>query len=208
MAKNRINELRKAQNLTLKGLVELLKEKNIKVNASQISSYEKGTTPRNEDIWKAFSEIFGVSIGYVMGISDIPDVFREDERVISAPQEGTEEYYMLPEKYRNGIPYSPSREIEKIQEFTSIQLKKNKDSLLTYLAQSFVDSGRYLTDQNLNAIITLATFFSEQNMNIVESDYTNEDILDKKVDAFWDKIKNNDDYTYTNFVIESGQHLY
>ncbi len=67
MAKNRINELRKAQNLTLKDLVELLKQKNIKVNASQISSYEKGTTPRNEDIWEALAEIFDVSLAYVTG---------------------------------------------------------------------------------------------------------------------------------------------
>lgn len=198
MAKNKIKELRKAQSLTLNNLVELLAEKGIKVNESQLSKFEKGTsTPRNVEAWSKLAEIFEVSVGYVMGISDIPGDFREDERVLPAPLEGTEDYYRLPERYRNGIPYSPSRELEKIQ-----------GSLLTYLAQSFVDSGRYLTDQNLNAIITLATFFSEQNMDIVESDYTNEDILDKKVDAFWDKIKNNDEYTYTNFVIESGKHLY
>ena len=70
MAKNRINELRKAQNLTLKDLVELLKQKNIKVNASQISSYEKGTTPRNEDIWEALAEIFDVTQTYLCGYDE------------------------------------------------------------------------------------------------------------------------------------------
>lgn len=70
MAKNRINELRKAQNLTLKDLVELLKQKNIKVNASQISSYEKGTTPRNEDIWEALAEIFDVTPPYLRGYDE------------------------------------------------------------------------------------------------------------------------------------------
>lgn len=69
MAENRINELRKAQNITLKGLVELLKQKNIKVNASQISSYEKGTTPRNDQIWGALAEIFNTSEAYLRGLT-------------------------------------------------------------------------------------------------------------------------------------------
>ena len=41
MAKNRIKELRKAQNLTLKNLVELLAIKGIKVNESQLSKLDK-----------------------------------------------------------------------------------------------------------------------------------------------------------------------
>lgn len=70
MAKNRIKELRKAHNITLKGLVELLKDRKIKVNASQISSYEKGTSPRNHELWGAMSEIFDVSVPYIKGDSD------------------------------------------------------------------------------------------------------------------------------------------
>ena len=69
MRKNRIKELRKAQKLTLKNLVELLVEKGIKVNESQLSKFENGTsTPRNEDIWEALAEIFNVRLSYVMGV--------------------------------------------------------------------------------------------------------------------------------------------
>ena len=70
MAKNRIKELRSSQNITLKNLSKLLSEKGIKVNASQISNYEKGTTPRNDEIWIALSEIFNVNLAYLMGISN------------------------------------------------------------------------------------------------------------------------------------------
>lgn len=67
---NRINELRKSQNITLKGLVELLKEKNIKVNESQLSKFEKGTSsPRNHELWEALADIFKVSIPYLIGLS-------------------------------------------------------------------------------------------------------------------------------------------
>ncbi|MEO3694210.1 helix-turn-helix domain-containing protein [Lactococcus lactis] len=68
MAKNRIKELRKAQNLTLNNLVDLLAKKGIKVNESQLSKFEKGTSsPRNEETWEALAEIFDVSLAYVTG---------------------------------------------------------------------------------------------------------------------------------------------
>ncbi|WP_341784848.1 helix-turn-helix transcriptional regulator [Lactococcus petauri] len=70
MAKNRIKELRKSQNITLKNLSNLLSQKGIKVNASQISNYEKGTTPRNDEIWVALAEIFNVNLAYLMGLSN------------------------------------------------------------------------------------------------------------------------------------------
>lgn len=69
MRKNRIKELRKAQKITLKELSDKLKEKGIKVNESQLSKFENGTsTPRNEDIWEALAEIFNVRLSYVMGV--------------------------------------------------------------------------------------------------------------------------------------------
>ena len=62
MTKNRIKELRKAKGLTLSSLVESLVEKGVKVNESQLSKFEKGTSsPRNDDIWVTLAEIFDVS---------------------------------------------------------------------------------------------------------------------------------------------------
>ncbi len=70
MAKNRIKEFRKAQKLTLNNLVELLAKKGIKVNESQLSKFEKGTSsPRSEEIWSALADIFDTSITNVMGFT-------------------------------------------------------------------------------------------------------------------------------------------
>lgn len=76
MAKNRMKELRKAQKITLNNLVDLLAKKGIKVNESQLSKFEKGTSsPRNEEIWEALAEIFDVKQPYLRGY---------DEDVLSA----------------------------------------------------------------------------------------------------------------------------
>jgi Helix-turn-helix. len=70
MAKNRIKEFRKAQKLTLNNLVELLAKKGIKVNESQLSKFEKGTSsPRSEEIWSALADVFDTSITNVMGFT-------------------------------------------------------------------------------------------------------------------------------------------
>ena len=82
MTKNRIKELRKAKGLTLSSLVESLVEKGVKVNESQLSKFEKGTSsPRNDDIWVTLAEIFDVSLGYVMGIDGNAGRFYKEERI-------------------------------------------------------------------------------------------------------------------------------
>lgn len=73
MAKNRIKELRNSTNpkITLKQLSNMLKEKGLSFTDSQLSKFENGTsTPRNDEIWIALSEIFDVSLAYLMGISN------------------------------------------------------------------------------------------------------------------------------------------
>lgn len=82
MTKNRIKELRKNQNITLKKLSDLLSQKGIKVNASQISNYEKGTTPRNDAIWVALAEIFNVNLAYLMGISNNKEHIKDSHEYI------------------------------------------------------------------------------------------------------------------------------
>lgn len=82
MTKNRIKELRKAKGLTLSNLVESLVEKGVKVNESQLSKFEKGTSsPRNDDIWVTLADIFDVSLGYVMGIDGNAGKFYKDEKI-------------------------------------------------------------------------------------------------------------------------------
>ena len=74
MRKNRIKELRESSNpkITLKELSEKLKEKGLSFSDSQLYYYEQGKrSPRTkvaDDFWQALSEIFNVSLGYVMGV--------------------------------------------------------------------------------------------------------------------------------------------
>ncbi|USI65455.1 helix-turn-helix domain-containing protein [Lactococcus petauri] len=73
MPKNRIKELRNSTTpkLTLKDLSKKLKEKGLSFTDSQLSKFENGTsTPRNEQIWQALSEIFDTPTAYVMGLTN------------------------------------------------------------------------------------------------------------------------------------------
>ncbi|MHC5374518.1 helix-turn-helix domain-containing protein [Enterococcus sp. LJL120] len=70
---NRIKELRKGKNMTLKELsVDLNQRYNLKISDGQLSNYENGKrAPRDSETWKNIAEYFGVSIAYLMGISDL-----------------------------------------------------------------------------------------------------------------------------------------
>lgn len=75
MTKNRIKELRNSTNpkTTLKELSEKLREKGLSFTDSQLSQYEQGNrSPRNSEIWQALAEIFNVSVGYLLGNTDMP----------------------------------------------------------------------------------------------------------------------------------------
>lgn len=82
MAQNRIKELRKNLNLTLRELKEKLSEFDISVNESQLSKWEKNLqSPRDDKVWTSLSEIFNVSQSYLMGFSDYEDRYRKDEEI-------------------------------------------------------------------------------------------------------------------------------
>ena len=82
MAQNRIKELRKNLNLTLRELKEKLSEFDISVNESQLSKWEKNLqSPRDDKVWTSLSEIFNVSQSYLMGFSDNEDRYRKDEEI-------------------------------------------------------------------------------------------------------------------------------
>ena len=52
---NKIKELRKENNLTLKELTLELNKKGLKINDGQLSKYEReNQTPRNKDFWKSY----------------------------------------------------------------------------------------------------------------------------------------------------------
>lgn len=64
---NRIKELRKQKGMTAKELADMLG-----ISQSMLTNYENGSsTPREYTIWKKLSELFNVSVSYLMGLTDI-----------------------------------------------------------------------------------------------------------------------------------------
>ncbi len=103
MAKNRIKELRKSKDITLTSLSEMLAQKGIKVNASQLSKFEKGiNSPRKDDIWDVLSEIFDVNVSYLLGVSDhkvinnneLKDKIRDDDNFVDEIRGMKSELYL------------------------------------------------------------------------------------------------------------------
>lgn len=63
---NRIKELRKAKGVTVKELAETLG-----IAQSMLTNYENGSsTPRDQSVWEKLSEYFGVSVSYLMGLTN------------------------------------------------------------------------------------------------------------------------------------------
>ena len=64
---NRIKQLRKAKGITVKDLADY-----IGIAQSMLTNYENGgTMPRSYEIWEKLAKFLGVSIGYLMGITDV-----------------------------------------------------------------------------------------------------------------------------------------
>ena len=68
----KLKELRKKENLSLNKLKEILKnEYDISVSDSQLMYYENEIRkPRDERIWSALADHFGVNIGYLLGFTE------------------------------------------------------------------------------------------------------------------------------------------
>lgn len=63
---NRIRELRKSKGLKLREVAEA-----VLISPSQLSFYEMGKRqPRDKETWQKLADYFGVSVAYVMGLSD------------------------------------------------------------------------------------------------------------------------------------------
>ena len=63
---NRIKKLRKAKGVTVKELAETLG-----IAQSMLTNYENGSsTPRDQSVWEKLAGYFGVSVSYLMGLTD------------------------------------------------------------------------------------------------------------------------------------------
>ena len=64
---NRIKQLRKQKNVTITEL-----SKALGIPQSTLTNYENGKrTPRDQEVWQLIANYFGVSVGFVMGISNL-----------------------------------------------------------------------------------------------------------------------------------------
>lgn len=77
---NRLKELRKKENSSLKKLKKILKEEyNVTVSDSQLLYYENGSRkPRNEKIWSSLAHHFGVSVPYLLGYDNPPKLLLDE----------------------------------------------------------------------------------------------------------------------------------
>lgn len=68
---NRIRMLREERKLSLKRLQDdLLEKENIKVGRASLNNYERGEQSPKKEVWEHLANYFGVSVPYIMGISD------------------------------------------------------------------------------------------------------------------------------------------
>ena len=139
MAKNRIKELREAQKLTLKNLVELLAIKGIKVNESQLSKFEKGTSsPRSkiaDKFWAALAEIFNTSQQYILGLT----MYKDDAEFLEDRKKGSLQ--------TTGLEFSARWGNDNLDEFQSL-LKEADNTQKTELLRLL----QYLTSSYLNSV--------------------------------------------------------
>ena len=65
---DRLKELRKKKHLTLKELIEQLKENGVFISSDSLAKYERGDRKPKIDKLKALADFFDVSVSYLQGI--------------------------------------------------------------------------------------------------------------------------------------------
>ena len=70
MNSNRIRDLREDRDLSQHQLAQLLQ-----IHQTTYSSYELGKLGVPTQIWVALAQFYGVSVDYLMGLTDVPDPY-------------------------------------------------------------------------------------------------------------------------------------
>lgn len=80
---NRIKEIRQKEDLSQQALA-----KKIGVSYRTIQNWENGVNQIKPEKAQQLADYFGVSVGYLLGYSDVPDKYRNDEILIDNGEEG------------------------------------------------------------------------------------------------------------------------
>lgn len=190
---NRIRELRKSKGVKLKEVAEA-----VNIAPSQLSFYETGKRqPRDKETWQKLADYFGVSIAYVMGISDYPFdekqikilVYNTMDNLISSNCEVTT---------KKAIQYFTKKGFN-FSELAS-------DFYSSYYYKLFIKDGRKLIDEYFaiwfeDYLIELYQEEAKTNENLIyyvlnsipHDIYEYNHLDDKKNYLLSDIVKNNDD---------------
>lgn len=79
---NRMRERRKKKKLTLKQLSEELAKNDLKISADALGKYERGEREPKLDTWQKLADYFNVSVSYLTGVSDQPNVEQNRLRMV------------------------------------------------------------------------------------------------------------------------------
>lgn len=129
---SKLRKLRKAKNMTQS---ELAKE--IKVSEKTISRWEKDKTLMKANKAKELADLFGVSVGYLLGYIDDSEIY--DDEVVIEPEKGTI------------LTYSLERSNKTLQ-------KKMFKDFITF----FRDNSIFISD---NEILSLYSMVQAANLN-------------------------------------------
>ena len=77
---NRIKELRHQRGLTLKELSEQLQKRDLIITPDALAKYERGDREPKIEIWQKLADFFGVSVPYLIGISNWPIPCQDNEK--------------------------------------------------------------------------------------------------------------------------------
>jgi transcriptional regulator with XRE-family HTH domain len=92
--KNRIKELRKKSNMTAASFAE-----KVGVSLTTLSKWENDRGNPREETWEQIADILGVSIGYVMGITNEWDEMLYQQKVKSSEMRKEIAYYLFSSHY-------------------------------------------------------------------------------------------------------------
>lgn len=74
----RLREQRKKQGLSLAQLSNMLEKTGLSLSPDSLSKYERGDREPKLKTWQKLANFFGVSVEYLMGLSDQPHITKND----------------------------------------------------------------------------------------------------------------------------------
>ncbi|MGI1819334.1 helix-turn-helix domain-containing protein [Lactobacillus johnsonii] len=191
---NRIKQLRRENDLTLKKLSDKLKENNIKISSDSLAKYERGEREPKIDKWQALADFFNVSVPYLQGI--------EDKRNNGYTKKYI--YQRLDEAYKNlwigknslfGVDLIPAFYIEKYCKQNKINIPQDTDLKFWQNNFNFIfdypEIKRLLTtkdeysDEDIKELISLALFQKTTDKKFLS-------FIEKLNEQYLKNLQNND----------------